>query len=135
MWIKLDGKDQIERLKDRLKYSPECDDILQKILQREAEKDDPIDAAYRNAVETDDELEVDEDAIVSPGTDPGAWVHAWVWVTNEQAGIEPEEDEDDEDVCRTCGETYEDGGDGFDGKCPDCADKTDQKLHPENYDG
>lgn len=34
-----------------------------------------------------DEVEIDDDAIVSPGGDPGAWVHAWVWVTNEEAGL------------------------------------------------
>ena len=45
-----------------------------------------------------------------------------------------EDPEDEEDLCRTCGEPYADGGDGFDGECPDCADKTDQKLHPENYE-
>lgn len=44
-----------------------------------------------------------------------------------------EDPEDENDLCRTCGEPYEDGGDGYDGECPDCADKTDQKLHPENY--
>lgn len=40
---------------------------------------------------------------------------------------------DDKEVCRTCGARYDDGGDGFDGECPTCADKTDQELHPENY--
>lgn len=72
--------------------------LANKILQHEAEAGNSVDAAYRNAVETSDELEVDEDAIVSAGADPGAWVHAWVWVTREQAGIEPEEaDEEEED--------------------------------------
>lgn len=42
--------------------------------------------AYRQAVETSDELEVDENAIVSD-SDDGAFVMAWVWVTNEEAGI------------------------------------------------
>ena len=71
--------------------------IANKILQHEAEAGNSVDAAYRNAVETSDELEVDEDAIVSAGADPGAWVHAWVWVTREQAGIEPEEEDEEEE--------------------------------------
>jgi len=46
------------------------------------------------------------------------------------------EDSEDDDflVCRSCGEHYAEGGDGYDGECPGCADKTDQKLHPENYE-
>lgn len=37
-------------------------------------------------------------AIVSKGEDAGAYVLAWVWVGDEDAGIEPaDEDEDDED--------------------------------------
>ncbi|WLR90914.1 hypothetical protein [Shinella zoogloeoides] len=48
--------------------------------------------------------------------------------------IEDPENEDDFEVCRTCGEHYAAGGDGYDGECPGCADKTDQKLHPENYE-
>jgi hypothetical protein len=111
-----DGEDRIKILALIEKLEPD-------------DRSSPERDAYRNAVETSDELEVDDDAIVSMGADPGAWVHAWVWVTNERAGIEEDEDEN---VCRTCGEEYPEGGDGFDGECPDCADKTDQKLHPEN---
>jgi hypothetical protein len=99
---------------------------------QKAQAVDPSDAAYRAAAQAqaDDELEVDEDAIVSVGSDPGAFVQAWIWISNEEAGIK----DDDEDTCRTCGEEYPEGGDGFDGECPNCADKTDQKLHPENYE-
>lgn len=59
---------------------------------------DSGDDAYRNAIETDDDLEVDPDAVVSRGGDPGCWVHAWIWVSDEQAGMEePEDDESRED--------------------------------------
>jgi len=44
--------------------------------------------SYRDAISTHDELEVDDDAMASVGDDPGAWVHAWIWVSNEEAGIE-----------------------------------------------
>jgi hypothetical protein len=54
--------------------------------------------AYVEAVPYDDELEQagDKYGMVSPGCDPGAWVLAWVWVRNEDAGIEAD-DEDEED--------------------------------------
>ena len=67
--------------------------------------------AYRAAVCRTDELEVDDDAIVSMGTDPGAFVAAWVWVTNEEAGI-----------CDECGEVETDCG---------CADKA-EEPYPES---
>lgn len=70
--------------------------------------------AYRKAVDVKDgELEIDDDAEVSMGEDPGAYVMAWTWVDAEDAG-----------VCRSCHAVYDGAGDGFDGECPDCADKT-----------
>ncbi|MGV1754754.1 hypothetical protein [Agrobacterium sp. CG674] len=118
--------------------------------------DDP----HRNYLKgkADDEMEVDDDAVVSPGSDAGAFVHAWIWVTNEQAGIfvcdecdgeftldrrgSPECDvcdecfakEDDEDGCSECGESLDDAGDGWDGMCPSCADNAAAKdTYPENW--
>lgn len=57
------------------------------------EKLEPVPNAedYRDAAEREhasDELEIDQGAPVSPGGDPGAWVQAWVWVSDEDAGIE-----------------------------------------------
>jgi hypothetical protein len=40
----------------------------------------------------DIEIDIDIDAIVSKGDDPGAWVHAWVWVRDEDA-LEEETEE------------------------------------------
>ncbi|MCO5145398.1 MAG: hypothetical protein M9895_04360 [Aquamicrobium sp.] len=137
MWLNLDDK-EIAIIKFALASAigdgPAVDHgaaIIAKIQANEAEN--PLDAAYRNAVETNDELEVDDDAIVSLGADPGAWVHAWVWVTNEQIGITDIDDADrgDANNCRTCGEKYDPYGDGYDGECPDCADKTYAKEFPE----
>ncbi len=94
----------------------------------------PYDGLYVSAARehwASDNIEIDDDPRVSLGADPGAWVHAWVWVKDDEAGVQTE---DDHDKCRTCGESYEDGGDGYDGECPTCADKTDQQLHPENYE-
>ena len=61
--------------------------------------------AYRMAVPgQNDELTVNADAIVLPGDDDGAFVQAWVWVTDEAAGILP-------DACEDCGNTLNDGSD------------------------
>ncbi|QNG62646.1 hypothetical protein B1VFA_014 [Rhizobium phage B1VFA] len=86
----------------------------------------PNDVLYISAARdhwASDDLEIDDDPRVSAGGDPGAWVHAWVWVRDDEAGI-PDEDEN---TCRECGEEYADGGDGYNGRCPDCADKAEEE--------
>ena len=45
--------------------------------------------AYRNALPVSDACEIDGDAEVSFGDDAGAYVMAWIWVTDRQAGICP----------------------------------------------
>ena len=76
------------------------------------------DEAYRKAareqweVGANDELEIDADAKVSAGDDNGAWVQAWVWVADIDAGI-----------CSSCGDVNADNGEGWDGLCGNCADK------------
>ena len=35
----------------------------------------------------DGELEIDDDAKVAPGDDPGAYVQAWIWVSDQEAGL------------------------------------------------
>lgn len=77
--------------------------------------------AYREAAPVDDELELDESAMVSKGDDAGAWVQCWVWVDDEAAGI-----------CRICGEANADNGEGWDGMCGNCADKAYNATEAEN---
>lgn len=60
------------------------------------DRDEPHLEAFRGAVDCNDELEVDPGAIVSQGDD-GAFVHAWVYVTNEQAGVDPVDEEGEEE--------------------------------------
>lgn len=109
--------------------------------------------------QADDEMEVDDDAIVSAGSDPGSWVHAWIWVTNEQAGIFVcdecngefsldrrgsgdcdvcdecyRADDDEPERCDSCNEPLDEAGDGWDGKCADCADKAAQCENCGNTD-
>lgn len=51
-----------------------------------------LDEKYRTAAQErysrDGELEIDDEAVVSPGDDPGAYVMAWRWIYNSDAGIE-----------------------------------------------
>lgn len=42
-----------------------------------------------------DDLEIDDAPIVSEGGDPGAWVSAWVWVTDAEAGVERDEEDEE----------------------------------------
>ena len=66
---------------------------------------------YREAAQNqsrEGDWEVDEDAVVSMGDDPGAYVMAWVWITREESGIPG--------PCLTCGTQCDD-----EGICPACA--------------
>jgi hypothetical protein len=53
----------------------------------EDESDPYVAAALGHASEG--ELEVDVPAVVSRGDDPGAYVMAWIWITDEEAGVSP----------------------------------------------
>lgn len=61
---------------------------------REAErvnKRDKIDEQFFKAAkdkrQKDGEVEFDDDAIVSVSEDKGAYVMAWVWISDEEAGV------------------------------------------------
>lgn len=132
MWINLDDKEfelVMEALRsncsDKLDDPTVYDPIHDRLGKIRADFDpaNPYRAAAQ--MQADDDLEVDDDAVVAPGDDPGAWVHAWIWIRNDEAGI-PDADDDD-NKCRECGEEYADGGDGYNGRCPDCADKAEEE--------
>lgn len=55
------------------------------------------DQAYVDALPYSDELEAAGTGVgmASAGADPGAWVLAWVWVTNHAAGVEAARDDED----------------------------------------
>jgi len=47
-------------------------------------------AAYQRGAESlarDGEIEVDESAVISKGDAPGAYVQAWLWVSDDDAGL------------------------------------------------
>lgn len=48
--------------------------------------------AARRRYARDGEIEIDENAKVSRGSDPGAYVQAWVWVPDDEAEADDEED-------------------------------------------
>jgi hypothetical protein len=102
---------QLQLMDDQIAYllaaavaKPE-DAVLQGIASllkdNQASQTDEIDEKFRKAADDiygrDGEIEIDEGAPVSKGSDPGVYVQAWIWVTNSQAGITDEEDEDQED--------------------------------------
>lgn len=82
MWIRLDDAERAQLLAlvpngplaEKLKETPDADA-----------------GAFMEAVDVDDELEMDPDAIVSRGEN-GAFVMTWSWVSNEQAGLTCRED-------------------------------------------
>lgn len=147
MWIYLPKEDlekiqtvfstiaEDERKTAQLFWRPETAEAKQQILDQAKASDaiaekaknalivDPADEPYRAVAQDQahDELEIDADAVVSAGADPGAWVHAWIWITNTEAGVV------NDDKCRDCSEEYAQGGDGYNGRCPDCADKAEKE--------
>lgn len=48
--------------------------------------DDPYVTAAREAIRWDDDVEIDDETTTSVG-DGGAWVLAWLWVSDHQAGV------------------------------------------------
>lgn len=58
------------------------------------ELDDKYRAAAWDKYHRDGELEIDDNAKVSKGEDPGAYVQAWVWVYDNEAGLTTEEEDD-----------------------------------------
>jgi hypothetical protein len=88
MWVRLEA-DEIELI---LEHVP-----AGRLTEKLREAPDQDTGAFVSAVDTNDDLEVDGDAVISRG-DEGAFVMSWVWVSNEAAGIEaPDLDEDEED--------------------------------------
>lgn len=75
-----------------------------------------IKAAQNHRHIWDGELEVDDEAIVSKGTDHGAYVQAWLWVDDKDCDPELL-------TCGKCKTLMEHNGDCYDDLCPECADK------------
>lgn len=65
-------------------------DITTRVRNDLADIADPLLTKYRTAAirqAREGELEIDCHAVVSKGSDPGAYVMAWLWVSNDEAGV------------------------------------------------
>lgn len=101
MWIQL-NEEEAELMKQLLRHQVHelMNDDAKRLLSyiecsaEEASQSDPYrEAAYKHR---GDDFGIDEDALVSNGADKGAWVHAWIWITDDEAGLSGD-NEDDED--------------------------------------
>lgn len=86
-------------LAEKVVRNGELDDLMERITAMVREECVPkhreIVDSYRAAVEVrDGELEMDNDAEVSLGDDPGAYVMVWKWVPAEDAGFYSEEEDE-----------------------------------------
>lgn len=89
-WVRVEA-DEIDLILSLIPTGP-----LAEKLRREP---DPQAAAFIAAVDTDDEHEVDADAVVSRGEDDGALFMSWIWVPASRWYLLGRE-EDDEIVFR-----------------------------------
>ncbi|ULJ74199.1 hypothetical protein [Rhizobium gallicum] len=85
MWIRLE-KNELDLILKSIPDGP--------LVAKLREPAHPDTEAFAGAVQTDDELEVDPDTIISRG-DEGAFVMSWTWVSNEEAGF-PSLDDNEE---------------------------------------
>lgn len=92
MWINLDDK-EVEVVLHALSSEKKTKPVAERIKEMVADRKNATYEKYRSAVEASDNLDVDGDAVVSKGDDPGAYVMCWTWVSDTQAGITPKENE------------------------------------------
>lgn len=74
-------------------------------------KDTDYITAARAQYQREGSIEIDDNAVVSRGSDPGAYVAAWVWVEDPKAQEGDYGSEDDPDrplVCIDCGQEIND---------------------------
>ena len=79
-----------------VKEAKQAADEIKRRMAEEKDKNGTI-AAYRATADEryghDGELEFDDDAVVSLGDDPGAYVMCWRWVDADDAKVETGDDE------------------------------------------
>lgn len=61
-----------------------------------AADDDPYVRAARQLVAGGDDIEIDDTVALSRG-DGGTWVSAWLWVSDDEAGVDSDEDDDEDE--------------------------------------
>ena len=104
------GTDDIDKLCEELNCGS-VEDAYQTTPQAEAYRKTAKENYHEEgAVEVDDAATVSKSPEKNAG---GAYVQAWAWVSDAEAGI-----------CRHCGAVNADNGEGIDDLCGECADKT-----------
>ena len=81
MWLNVTDKDFLKICQALNKGDGNSKKLAHELLLRRQEQKKL--AKYRKAAEKfqkEGEIEIDRDAIVSKGADPGAYVMAWMWV-------------------------------------------------------
>lgn len=89
--------DEIKELRQVLKGRPELANLANRLETAITDRNHLNFWKFIRAAQSagkDGEIEVDDDASVSVSDDGGAYVMAWLWVYNHDAGIEVEEDEE-----------------------------------------
>lgn len=97
MWVQLNEK-EMRTVLAALRVTNNAE--LAKSIEKSVE--DPENAQlYRSAIDDklgrDGEIEFDDDAVVSKGDDAGAYVQGWLWISDEDAGIEEGKEEDEDE--------------------------------------
>lgn len=90
MWLRLNDsqvatlKKLLPRIKQPGRHRASLRSLIKTIATAEADAENPVlklcVAKAKEQYVRDGECEIDDDAVVSPGDDPGAYVMAWVWV-------------------------------------------------------
>lgn len=103
MWIQLDDK-ALARAAKILRQAGEQQsaDRIEMYLEDAAANQELYDK-YRDTarMQLSDEDDVDSDAVVSCGDDPGAYVACWKWVADVDAGVVTEEEANARDEAET----------------------------------
>ena len=83
------SQNMIDALKVARDKVPDCtaiyDHINNAIAEYETSQREQQELAhYREAAKSQNDVEVDDDALVSKGDEPGAYVASWIWVSDDE---------------------------------------------------
>jgi len=89
MYVNL-TEEEIERISEASRTEPDLQDLADKIRNCKREQSSEAADMCRERAEllATDELNIDDDAIVSFGTEKGLYIMAWLWVPNDEEGEE-----------------------------------------------
>lgn len=100
MWMQIDDT-QAAALLALATQEPAVAYLQDRIKHYQQACDPKVEARFREAAQEfarEGELEVDDEAVVSMGDSPGAYVMAWWWITNEEAGFPDEYETGSQDL-------------------------------------